>query len=328
MPDTAALEQDGRLLQLLQAGFPLVRRPYEELGRQLDLSGAEVIARIERLKENGTVRQVGPVIDGRRLGYHSTLLAMQIAPDLLAGAERIITAHPGISHAYEREHAFNVWVTLVTPPGTAIETEVAQLAQATGATASVSLPALKIFKLKVHFGPDDEDIPMDHPGQAPPAEVTLSKGDRLIIDELQRDLPLCHSPFDAMAERLGMEVGDFLFHCESLKQNGVIRRYGVSVNHRRAGYSANAMACWRVAPERLDAAGAELAAHARVSHCYERQTGALWRHNLFAMIHGATPADCLAIVRSAKVANEFDDCIILFSTREMKKTRVRYEASK
>ena len=93
MPDAAMIDRDSRLLQMLQSGFPLSPRPYDELGRQLGLRGAEVIAYIGKLKEGGLVRQIGPVIDGRRLGYHSTLLAMQIAPDLLAGAERIITAH-------------------------------------------------------------------------------------------------------------------------------------------------------------------------------------------------------------------------------------------
>ena len=219
-------------------------------------------------------------------------------------------------------------MTLAAPPGAPIDEEVDRLAAAAGATAAVSLPALKIFKLRVHFGPDDDETAVDpRSGEAPPAGVVLSAADRLIINELQQDLPLTPSPFDVMAKKLGMEVDNFLSSCESLRQNGVIRRYGASVNHRRAGYSANAMACWRVAPERVDAAGAELAAHARVSHCYERQTGALWRHNLFAMIHGVTPEDCMMIVRSAAIANELDDSVVLFSTREIKKTRVRYEAA-
>ncbi|RJO62883.1 MAG: Lrp/AsnC family transcriptional regulator [Dehalococcoidia bacterium] len=328
MRDTIAVSPDGRLLQLLQGGFPLVRQPYEELGRQLGLSGSAVIARIEKLKEDGMVRQIGPVIDGRRLGYQSTLLGMQIAPEQLALAERIIIEHRGISHAYEREHAFNIWVTLVAPPGVSIETEVARLAAATGATATVSLPALKVFKLKVHFGPDDDDVTADsHAGEAPPARVALSVIDRRIINELQRDLPLSPAPFDDMSKRLGMDGDTFLAICEGLIQSGVIRRYGASINHRRAGYSANAMVCWRVAPERVDAAGAELAAHASVSHCYERQTSALWRHNLFAMIHGVARQDCVAIAKAATTANELNDGAVLFSTREIKKTRIKYEVS-
>lgn len=326
MFDTAAVDQDRRLIHLLQAGFPLVRRPYEELGRQLCLGSPEVIAHIDRLKESGMVRQIGPVIDGRRLGYRSTLLAMQIAPHQLTAAERIITEHGGISHAYEREHIFNVWVTLVALPGVAIETAVVQLASATGATATASLPALKIFKLRAYFGPDDDDPVIDgHEGETPSTMVALSPTDRLVVNELQQDLPLCPAPFDAMAKRLGIEVDDFLSRCEFLRLNGVIRRYGAAVNHRRAGYAANAMACWRIAPQKVAAAGAELAAQACVSHCYERQTSALWRYNLFAMIHGAAREDCTAVTRAAAIANELNDSVVLFSTREIKKTRVRYE---
>jgi len=198
--DTSAVGQDRHLIHLLQAGFPLVRRPYEELGQQLGLSSLEVIVCIDRLKENGTVRQIGPVIDGRRLGYQSTLLAMQIAPQQLAAAERIITEHGGISHAYEREHIFNLWVTLVAPLGVAIETEVAQLALVTGAKATASLPALKIFKLRAYFGPEDDDPVADgHEGETPSTTVALSPTDRLVVNELQQDLPLCPAPFDAMA---------------------------------------------------------------------------------------------------------------------------------
>jgi DNA-binding Lrp family transcriptional regulator len=326
-PKTAEPNPDNALISLLQSGFPLMARPFDNIGSQMGISAAEVISRIEILKQNGKVRQIGAVIDGRLLGYQSTLLALQIPPERLPSAETVIKKHPGISHAYERENPFNVWVTLVVPPGMEIEAEATGLASSTGAISYVSLPAIKIFKLRVQFGPDEDDLSARNaPGVNPPAEMDLSGYDRMVIHALQQDLPLVTEPFEELANQIGMGEDDFLARAQSLSHGGVVRRYGASIDHRHVGFTSNAMACWRVLSGKVDAAGAELSAKTRVSHCYERRTGPLWRHNLFAMIHGATVEDCMAIVNGASTANELNDRMVLVSTREIKKTRVRYEA--
>ena len=76
-----------------------------------------------------------------------------------------------------------------------------------------------------------------------------------MINELQQDLPLSPAPFAAMASKLGMDEDDFLEACASLMRSGVIRRYGASLDHNRAGYSANALTCWYAAPDKVDEAG-------------------------------------------------------------------------
>ncbi len=115
-----------------------------------------------------------------------------------------------------------------------------------------------------------------------------------------------------------------LAECRLLHESGVIRRYGASINHRKAGFEANAMVCWAVADNVVEAAGHRLASLPEVSHCYERKTNAMWRFNLFAMVHGQERHTCEEIADA--VSSEFgpEDRVVLFSTREFKKERIKY----
>lgn len=303
----------SRLLELIQTGFPLNEEPYTELGRRLGVSPEEVIERIRHLKAKGSVREIGPVLDSRRLGYQTTLVAMKVSPDYLEKAAQIINRHPGISHGYKREHRFNLWFTLSLPPQADLEAEIQNLSRAIGAETAFSLPSLQQFKIGTHIGPGNL-----------PQPARLSPAQRRVINELQQDLPLTRAPFGKMAARLNMDVAGFLAQCQSLLQRRVIRRFGASVNHREAGLKANAMACWVAPAPMVNTAGQELARLSEVSHCYERKTNRLWRYNLFAMIHGHTREACREIAEKVSRETGLNDYVLLFSTRELKKKRVKY----
>jgi DNA-binding Lrp family transcriptional regulator len=276
----------------------------------------------------GIIRQISPVLDARRLGYQPTLVAMRVEGAELAQAERIIRQHPGVSHGYERDHHFNLWFTLSVPPDVDIETELERMTGSIAAGSVLVLPAVKMFKIGSYFsigenGQKTADI-ATHSGGAFPKKVALTPQDRLVIKELQQDLPLVSTPFNAMAARLGMDVEAFLSRCRSLLRRGVLRRFGASINHNRAGFKANAMTCWVVPPEKVHAVGQKLASLPEVSHCYERKTSPLWKYNLFAMVHCHTREACREVVASASKTIGLDDCVLLFSTREFKKTRIKY----
>ncbi len=327
MPDIELDEIDRRLLNLLQAEFPLVAEPYAEMGRRLGCGGEEIIRRIQRLKEQGVIRQISPVLDARRLGYHSTLAAMDVPASRMDTAARLISQHPGVSHGYERDHRFNFWFTLAVPPEIEINAELERLTAPIGADAIFALPALKLFKLRAYFAmKDGQPSPDDEApaGSELPQRLEISRETRLIINELQQDLPLTANPFAGMAGRLGMTVDRLLAGCRSLQQSGVMRRFGASVNHRQAGFKANAMTCWVVPPEKVNAAGKELAARREVSHCYERATNSLWPYNVFAMIHGHSPQSCREIADDVSRRTVLGEYVMLFSTREFKKERIKY----
>jgi DNA-binding Lrp family transcriptional regulator len=319
---------DGKLLNLVQTEFPLTREPYADLGVRLGIDGDEVIHRIEQLRAKGIIRQISPVLDARSLGYQTTLVAMRVAESQLDRAAQIIIEHPGVSHGYERDHHFNLWFTLSIPPTADIEPELKRLGNSINAEAAFALPAIKLFKIGVYFnmGGDGQTkaATVAQPGGILPPKVKLSRTDRLIINELQQDLPLIYRPFADMSARLGMDVEDLLSHCQSLKQRGIMRRFGASLNHNKAGFKANAMTCWLASPDTVDIAGQKLALLREVSHCYERKTNPLWPYNLFAMIHGHSREVCHEIANKVSGETGLKDYVMLFSTKELKKVRVKY----
>ena len=328
MPNIAANNIDDKLLGLLQTGFPLTAEPYSDLGSKLGVTGEEVIRRITALKANGIVRQISPVLDARKLGYQSTLIAMKVGKWETGLAEKTLSGHPGVSHAYERDHEFNIWFTLSIPLSANIETELQKLSSSIGAEAAFTLPAVKVFKLRTNFGPDEDNHIEEGSGQinALSERVELSETERKVINVLQEDLPLISNPFRNMAKKLDINVDDFLGYCRALLQRGVIRRYGASINHYKAGYRANAMTCLKVPHDKVETVAAGITSLRQVSHCYERETNSSWSYNLYVMIHGSSKTVCLDTVNKIQAGNGISGYAVLFSTREFKKTRIRYLA--
>ena len=327
MTETHSDDVDKRLINLLQVDFPLTATPYEDMGRRLGISEDEAITRIGQLKARAIIRLIGPVMEARKLGYRTTLAAMSVPAEKLKQAGQIISGHPAISHGYERDHHFNLWITYAAPAGTDLDAEVNKLATNMGSKESFSLPALRIFKIGAYFGMGDDEAEAVWPTNrhsSLPDSFVLSTPEKLVINTLQQDLPLIHRPFTPMAESAGLKTEAFLKHCAALLENGVMRRYSASINHRNAGYKANAMVCW-LAPESLvEEAGREMSRVRQVSHCYERRTNLLWPYNLYTMIHTRSQEISQDLVREISHKTGLRDYLVLFSTREFKKSRIKY----
>ena len=324
---TAIDDIDKKLVSLIQREFPLTVEPFSALGERVGINGEQVIQRIARLKKDGIVRLIGPVFDARKLGYQSTLVAMKVAESRLEKAAEIIAKHPWISHAYQRNYPFNLWFTLAQNSDVDIQAELERLRCLIGAEAVIDLPALKVFKIGAYFDMY-EDSSLSNAGidysRRLSTAVSLSEDERDLINRVERDMPLIKRPFDEKSAELGLQVNQFLDRLGSLKERGVMRRFGAAINHNSAGFRANGMACWVASQDILETAGQRLAAIPQVSHCYERKTNPLWPYNLFAMIHGHAREVCQGIVN--QVSGEFDieESVLLFSTREFKKIRVNY----
>src|SRR5262249_54765887 len=108
---------DRELPNGVQGAFPLEPRPYAVLAERLGTDEADVRARVARVKELGVLRQLSAIFDTRALGYGSSLVAAKIDPDRVDEAAAVINAHPGVSHNYKRNHAYNLWYTIAVPPG-------------------------------------------------------------------------------------------------------------------------------------------------------------------------------------------------------------------
>ncbi len=152
----------------------------------------------------------------------------------------------------------------------------------------------------------------------------LTELEEKVIRGLQRDLPAVTRPFAAVAQELGLSEEELTRIIQSLLERGYIRRFGATIRHRISGFQANAMAAWKVPPERMEEIGAQMAACREVTHCYERQTNDAWPYNLYTMIHGKTQEECEAIAQRLAAATGIQDYVLLYSDAELKKTTMRY----
>ncbi|WP_420888004.1 hypothetical protein [Candidatus Nitrosotenuis chungbukensis] len=71
---------------------------------------------------------------------------MSIEPDRLDYVANQINRHPGVSHNYERNHEYNLWFTLATPPGTDLKTEVDKFSKLGGIKKVRLLPTIKLIQ--------------------------------------------------------------------------------------------------------------------------------------------------------------------------------------
>ena len=163
--------------------------------------------------------------------------------------------------------------------------------------------------------------------------VDMDETDRRIVVATQGGLPLVPRPYLAIAEQLGIGLGELMGRLAAMLAQGSIRRIGVVPNHYAIGYTANGMSVWDVDDTVADAAGELLGSLNAVTHCYRRPRHLpLWRYNLFAMVHGRSREEVSAQVEAiaAQLEAEFPGACkardILYSTQILKKTGVRIAA--
>ncbi|MDX1596352.1 MAG: Lrp/AsnC family transcriptional regulator [Nitrosopumilaceae archaeon] len=319
---------DKDLLNEIQWSFPLVSKPYHELAKKFDVSTDEIKDRLIKLKKSGIVRQLSAIFDTRRLGYKSSLVAMKVDSDKLEQVANIINKHPGVSHNYERNHDFNLWFTIATPPKTNVKTEVERLSKLPGVIATRMLPTIKMFKIGVKLDMNEKNKreikPSEEKKKINSVDFVATEQDKEYIRELQKDLTITDRPFLKSAEALGITESQLFEKAKYYEDIGVMRRFAAILRHRDAGFIANGMIVWKVPEERIEEVGEKLGAFPQVSHCYQRPSYPDWPYNVFSMVHCKSKQEASDVAKIIQNQINVDEYRILFSEREFKKTRVEY----
>ena len=322
---TALDALDRRILNVLQSEFPLDPQPFAAIAERLGTSEDEVIQRAAAMRASGVLRHLSAIFDVYRVGYRSTLVAFSVPPAGLQTAAAVVSAHPGVSHNYAREHDYNLWFVLALPRAEDIEATVAGIAEQVGATKYHLLPNLKLYKIDVEYdvvGGEGNRASRVHRPKGPRRELTDE--DIAVVRVLQEDLPLVSRPFTGYAEQLEMTEEELLEKALALQEEGIMRRFAGVIRHRVAGFTANGMTCWIVPDDRVDQIGAKLAAYPQVSHCYRRPVYPDWPYVLFTMVHATTREKCEETVRQIAQEVGIHTYAVLFSHTEFKKERVKY----
>ncbi len=314
------------LLYQMQHAFPLSQKPFQELAQTLDSSEEEVIEAVKTLKAQGIIRQTSAIFDTKRLGYKSSLVAFKVPEEKIDTAAAIINAHPGVSHNYLRNHDYNIWFTMAVAPDSklGLEKTIAILKEKTEAEDAIILPTLKMFKIKVQMDTTGKRAKKEKVHKAAHKEIELTPEHIEVIKALQKDIDIVEEPFKGMTEALGMSHERLFQIAGELKESGVMRRFATILNHRKAGFGANAMSVWSVPEEEGEEIGKQLAEFSAVSHCYLRPRYPNWPYNLFAMVHAKTQEECDTLIEEMAKETGLKEYGKLYSTREFKKQRLVY----
>ena len=144
---------DRQLLDIIQTGFPLTPRPYADLGQRLGIGEEEALERVRALKQSKIIRRLGANFQSAKLGFVSTLCAAKVPQEKMDDFVARVNACPGVTHNYLREHAYNIWFTLISPSREEAQATLDGISAATGVDI-LNLPATRLFKIRVDFRMD------------------------------------------------------------------------------------------------------------------------------------------------------------------------------
>ena len=99
-----------------------------------------------------------------------------------------------------------------------------------------------------------------------------------LLNDFQRDFPLCSAPFAELASRLGVAESVVLRVLEALRREGKVARVGAVFAPKRIG--ASTLAAMAVPPEKLAAVAQVVNRFPEVNHNYEREH----RYNLWFVV--------------------------------------------
>jgi DNA-binding Lrp family transcriptional regulator len=103
--------------------------------------------------DGGVIQRMGASFDSNKLGFRSALAAVNVRPELVDRADKIIGEFPEVTHSYLRNNAFNIWFTLITVDETRIEKILEQIRVSLSIDKSriLNLPVKRLLRLDVDF---------------------------------------------------------------------------------------------------------------------------------------------------------------------------------
>ena len=109
LPDTLD-DVDRKIIIATQAGLPVSKKPYDDIGASIGLGGDEVRDRMARLLETGIIRRIGVVPNHYRLGYKFNGMSVwDVDDEKVSELGLLVAALDYVSHCYQRPRHLPVW---------------------------------------------------------------------------------------------------------------------------------------------------------------------------------------------------------------------------
>lgn len=325
-----------------QGDFPLHERPFKVIAERLGSTEKDIVEMLERLKLQNLITRFGPLYDAVSIGGGLTLAAIEVPAARYESVTESVNQHLQVAHNYRREHQLNMWFVLATEKPEDIDNVITSIETETGLKV-FNFPKQQEFYIGLWLQLSDDGtlhtvpVPRKIIQQQIMQQQTPSINapdkfddlDRQLINATQAGFAIETSPYQAIANQLGISQQDVLARLQNMLCGGIIRRIGAVPNHYRLGLTANGMTVWDVADDQVEALGNLIGQLDFVSHCYRRPRHLpLWRYNLFAMVHGDSRDEVNEKVQQIKnlLAENCHADEILYSSAILKKTGLRIAA--
>ena len=128
----ALSDEDRRIVNALQGGFPLTDTPYRDVADQLGMDESHLLARLQALLDARVLTRFGPMFQIERMGGRFVLAAMAVPEARFETVSAAVNALPEVAHNYRREHALNMWFVLATETPEGISAAIERIEQDTG----------------------------------------------------------------------------------------------------------------------------------------------------------------------------------------------------
>lgn len=287
-----------RLMHQLQRNFPLSVKPFATVAEYLDLDEARVLDTLRQLQSVQLVSRLGPVFSHRHVGA-SILAAVSVAEDRIDEVAEVINRFASVNHNYRRDHVYNLWFVVTASDAEALQMELQAIEQAVG-LPMLRLPMQRSYYIDLGFPLLDEPFVLRPYAQPvwPVSEALTALQSENLRAHLEQGIALESQPWRSLAQNTGLTTEQVRNQIRCWLHRGVIKRFGVVVNHPRLGFHHNAMLVWDVEDADVDMAGMQLANSGLINLCYLRKRQLPeWRYNLFCMIHCRTAQEARARVQ-------------------------------
>lgn len=123
---------DRLLINHLHGGFPVCERPYQAVARQLGLTEADVLARLDRLLHDGWLTRFGPLFQIEAAGGQFVLAAMSVPEARFTEVCEQVNQQVEVAHNYRRDHALNMWFVVAAESPAEAQSVCARIESLTG----------------------------------------------------------------------------------------------------------------------------------------------------------------------------------------------------
>jgi siroheme decarboxylase len=141
---------DRALINDYQGGFPVSAEPFAEVGASLGIEAEEVLARITRLLDEGTLSRFGPMYHAEKMGGGLTLAALEVPVDDYDRIADIVNGFDEVAHNYARDHDFNMWFVIATETPEGVAETISRIEAATGLVVH-NMPKKEEFFIGLRF---------------------------------------------------------------------------------------------------------------------------------------------------------------------------------